>query len=64
MGLWVGVALVFRGGIPILPGLVLLLAVPAFFLYRNTRIEAERQFSSDNRPVPPTAAAPEPVVGV
>ena len=63
MGLWVGVALVSVGGIPILPGLVLLLAVPAFFLYRNTRIEAERQFASDNQPVSPAAAAPEPVVG-
>src|SRR4030095_627345 len=58
MGLWVGAALVSVGGIPILPGLVLLLAVPAFFLYRNTRIEAERQFGSDNRPVPPAAAGP------
>ena len=63
MGLWVGGALVSVGGIPIFPGLVLLLAVPAFFLYRNTRIEAERQFASDNQPVPPAAAAPEPVVG-
>jgi hypothetical protein len=64
MGLWVGGALVSVGGIPILPGLVVLLSVPAYFLYRNTRIEAERQFASDNRPVPPVLdAAPEPAVG-
>ena len=64
MGLWVGAALVSVGGIPILPGILVVLSVPAFFLYRNTRIEAERQFARDQDPAKPTpAAAPEPAVG-
>ena len=64
MGLWVGAAMLSAGVIPIIPGILVVLSVPAFFLYRNTRIEAERQFASDNRQAPPAAdAAAEPAVG-
>lgn len=65
--LWVGAALIFFGGIPILPTVILVLSVPFFFLYRNTRLQAQRQFDSDSGYVPAAAASPplaaEPAVG-
>lgn len=59
--LWVGAALIFLGGIPILPSIILVLSVPFFFLYRNTRLQAQRQFDSDSGYAP--AAAPPPLAG-
>jgi hypothetical protein len=58
--LWIVVALVLQGGIPILGALVLLVSIPFYFLYRATRMEARRQFEADSAfaaPSPPPAAA-------
>lgn len=65
MALWVVAALVLAGGIPIWPSLVLIISVPAYFLYRNTRVQATRQFDSDTgySAAPSTALAAEPAVG-
>ncbi|HWT11518.1 MAG TPA: hypothetical protein VN231_02065 [Allosphingosinicella sp.] len=64
MLLWVGVSIAFLGGIPILGGLALLLSVPAYFLYRGTRTEAERQFQADSGHVPAAPlAASSPAAG-
>jgi hypothetical protein len=53
--LWIVVAIVLQGGIPILGGLVLLISVPFYFLYRSTRMEARRQFEADEAWSPPAA---------
>lgn len=58
--LWVGAALIFFGGIPILPTIILVLSVPFFFLYRNTRLQAQRQFDADSGYAPVGAAGPAP----
>ena len=61
---WVAAALVFLGGIPILPSIILVLSVPFYFIYRNTRLQAQRQYEGDS--APPSAAPPlaaEPAVG-
>ena len=59
---WVAVALIFFGGIPILPTIILLISIPFFFVYRNTRIQARRQFDSDSA-APRAPLAAEPAVG-
>lgn len=48
MLLWVLVGIFLLGGLPILATIVLLISVPAYFLYRNTRVEAQRQFDADS----------------
>ena len=61
MLLWIVVALVLRGGIPILGAIVLLISIPFYFIYRSTRMEARRQFEADAGYVP--APLPAPPVG-
>jgi len=36
-----------RDGVSIWGSLLLIFGVPAYFLYRKTRLEAERQFKAD-----------------
>ena len=45
---WVALTLYFAGGVPIIGTLILILGLPAWFLYRKTRLEAERQFQADS----------------
>lgn len=50
------IMLVLRGGLMILPTLVLLISIPFYFVYRSTRLEACRQFEADKAWSPPGAA--------
>lgn len=63
---WVVVAVVLVGGIPILPTIILLISIPFFFIYRSTRIAAQRQFDADSAWAPPPTAplAAEPAASV
>ncbi len=49
------VMLALRGGLMILPTLVLLISIPFYFIYRGTRLEARRQFEADSGYSPPAA---------
>lgn len=62
LALWMTVAQVTSGGVPVLALILMVLSIPAYFLYRATRSEAERQFRVDAAPAPAPAAA-EPAVG-
>jgi len=44
---------VLRTGVPILSLILLILGLPMFFLYRQTRVEAERHFAADSGYRPP-----------
>ena len=63
MLLMIVVMLVVRGGLMILPTLVLLISIPFFFVYRNTRLEARRQFEADSGYAPPAALGAAPATG-
>jgi len=45
---WLIAAVTLGGVIPILPTLLVVLGIPAWFLYRKTRLETRRQFDADN----------------
>lgn len=53
--LWVALTLYFAGDAPIIGTLILILGLPAWFLYRKTRLEAEAQFAADAGYRPPAA---------
>lgn len=58
--LMVVIMLVVRGGLMILPTLVLLISIPFYFVYRSTRLAAQRQYDADGgyaAPSAPVAAA-------
>lgn len=46
--IWVSLALVLFGGVPILPTILLIIGIPLTILTRKTRIESEQQFAADN----------------
>ena len=61
--LWIVVALVLQGGIPIFGTLVLVISLPFYFLYRKTRMEARRQFETDTAYRPSSAPLAEQAAG-
>ena len=63
MGLWVGGALVAVGGLPVLATIFLILGIPAYILFRQTRIQAQRQFEADNQAVVAAQPAAMPLSG-
>ena len=56
-GLWCGFTIWKFGDAPILPTLIFILGVPAFFLFRNTRKQAARQYREDTSFAPPPASS-------
>lgn len=63
---WVLIGIAMIQDAPLLPTILLLISVPFYFIYRNTRIAAQRQFDGDSAwappPTPPLAAEPAPSV--
>lgn len=65
MVLWAAFSIALVGDLGIIPAIILLLGPGAWFLFRKSRIEAERQFAADGGfvPAPRAVVAPEPAVG-
>lgn len=65
MALWAAVSLAVIGDVGIIQAVILLLGPIAWFFFRKTRLEAQRQFEADcgYSPASAPAAAPQPVVG-
>ena len=60
---WIAIGIAMIQDAPLLPTILLLLSVPFYFIYRNTRLQAQRQYDADSaRPSTPPLAA-EPAVG-
>ncbi len=54
---WVSVALVAMGGVPILGTILLVLSGPYYFYLRKLRADARRQFEGDSQYAPASAAS-------
>lgn len=58
---WLAVAIAALGQVPLIALVLTVVGVPLYFLYRNTRMEARRQFDADAAYAPsPADAAPAP----
>ena len=56
--LLIAISLAFQQWITGWAYICLIIGVPGYFLYRETRLKAERQFDADSGFVPPAAVAP------
>ncbi len=54
--LTVALSVAALGDAPLLAAILLVLSIPMYFLYRSTRVQAERQFQGDAGYRPPAAA--------
>lgn len=61
---WILIGIAMIQDAPLLPTILLLLSIPFYFLYRSTRLQAQRQYEADSARAPsaPPLAA-EPAVG-
>ena len=61
---WILIGIAMIQDAPLLPTILLLLSIPFYFLYRNTRLQAQRQYEADSARPPAAPLAAEPAVGV